>query len=149
MKLVREQAAFHGEDTDGINTTANTFEKDGFDTDNPWFECFVAEADEQIVGIAVCYRSFSTWKGRAYHLDDLIITKSHRGQGLGHKLFKAAAQRAVDLGAQRFDWVVLHDNDRAIDFYESHGAEIDKDWYTGRLEGAALTAISQPEPSLN
>ena len=149
LKLVEEQAEFHGEETDDIKTNASTFAKDGFKSDDPWFECFVAEADDDIVGIAVCYKSYSTWKGRAYHLDDLIITRRFRGQGLGHKLFQAAAERAVELGAQRFDWIVLKDNDRAIAFYENHGAEIDETWATGKLEGTALTALSQPKPSAN
>ena len=92
------------------------------------FDCFVAEAANNIVGIALVYTRFSTWKGRVLHLEDLIVSKNMRGKGVGSALLDRVVKHASDLKVKRVSWEVLDWNTPAIQFYEAKGADVKRDW---------------------
>ena len=92
------------------------------------FDCFVAEAANDIVGIALVYTRFSTWKGRVLHLEDLIVSKNMRGKGVGSALLDRVVKHASDLKVKRVSWEVLDWNTPAIQFYETKGADVKRDW---------------------
>ena len=92
------------------------------------FDCFVAEAANDIVGIALVYTRFSTWKGRVLHLEDLIVSKNMRGKGVGSALLDRVVKHASDLKVKRVSCEVLDWNTPAIQFYEAKGADVKRDW---------------------
>jgi len=81
LDLIRELAIFEKE-PDAVVVTVADLERDGFG-DNPLFYTFIAETDNQIVGMALYYYRYSTWKGKTIHLEDLIVKEKMRGTGLG------------------------------------------------------------------
>ncbi len=127
LDLIQELAVFEKE-PDAVEITVDELIREGFG-ENPLFHCFVAEVQEEIVGIALIYYRFSTWKGRSIHLEDLIVKESMRGTGLGSALYAEVMKHAKDKGVRRVEWVVLDWNRNAIDFYEKSGAKLLKDWY--------------------
>ncbi|RUA13983.1 MAG: GNAT family N-acetyltransferase, partial [Flavobacteriia bacterium] len=84
LALVQELADFEKE-PDAVEITKEDLVKDGFG-ETKLFHCFVAETDGDIAGIALVYPRYSTWKGPAIHLEDLIVSKKMRGSGLGTAL---------------------------------------------------------------
>jgi GNAT superfamily N-acetyltransferase len=88
--------------------------------------------------MALCYPRYSTWKGLVIHLEDLIVTESARGRGLGGALLTAVIRYARDRGARRASWEVLDWNDPAIDFYEARGARILSDWNLVQLDAGGI-----------
>ncbi|MBQ0734906.1 GNAT family N-acetyltransferase [Aquimarina celericrescens] len=127
LELIRELAVFEKE-PDAVEVTVEELVSEGFG-EHPLFHCFVAEVDNEIVGIALVYYRFSTWKGRSIHLEDLIVKESMRGTGLGSALYSEVMKYAKAKGVRRVEWVVLDWNQNAIDFYEKSGATLLKDWY--------------------
>jgi GNAT superfamily N-acetyltransferase len=100
----------------------------------------VATADDLIVGMALYYRSFSTWTGlQGIYLEDLYIRPAHRGLGIGKALLASLARLALDEGCSRLEWSVLDWNAPAIAFYRSIGAAAMDEWTRYRLAGPALT----------
>lgn len=136
LELIKELAAFEKE-PDAVEVDISTLENEGFG-ENPLFQCFVAEQDGKIEGMALVYFRFSTWKGRTLHLEDLIVREEKRGTGMGIALYKKVLQFAYELKLKRVEWVVLDWNQHAIDFYERSGATILKDWYTVQMNEQAL-----------
>ncbi|RDV12547.1 GNAT family N-acetyltransferase [Pontibacter diazotrophicus] len=124
--LIMELAEFERAPLEVTNTLED-MERDGFG-ENPIYKIFVAESAEGIVGIALYYIAYSTWKGRTIYLEDLVVTERLRRAGIGRKLFKAVAQEAKELGARRFRWQVLEWNEPAIAFYKNIGADLDAEW---------------------
>ncbi len=125
-QLIKELAIFEKE-PDAVEITVEDLEKDGFNS-NPAFFCFVAEVNSKIEGIALGYNRYSTWKGKAIHLEDLIVRENMRGTGLGSALFDEIIKYGHDLNAKRIVWDVLEWNKPAITFYEKKGANIMEDW---------------------
>ncbi len=131
LNLIRELAAFERE-PDAVETTLEEMIRDGFG-EQPVFGFFVAEENEKIVGLALYFYSYSTWKGKCLYLEDLIVTQSHRGEGIGKKLFDKIMEKAQQTGARRVVWQVLDWNEPAIAFYKSLGADLLHEWVTCRL----------------
>lgn len=98
------------------------------------FNLIVAEIEDKIVGIAIFYPSFSTWKGKSMYLEDLIITDKHRNQGIGQALFNEFIKQARIESAVLVKWQVLDWNKHAIRFYLRNKAKIEMDWYNGIIE---------------
>ncbi|WMI68709.1 GNAT family N-acetyltransferase [Mangrovimonas sp. YM274] len=132
LELIHELAVFEKE-PDAVEVTVEELEHKGFGT-NPNFHCFVAEVDGAVEGIALVYTRFSTWKGVVLHLEDLIVRQSMRGHGLGTKLLDEVIKYGNDLGVKRICWEVLDWNTPAIDFYESKGADVKRDWDVVHLD---------------
>jgi GNAT superfamily N-acetyltransferase len=99
----------------------------------------VATSDELVVGMALYYRSFSTWTGRpGIYLEDLYVRPAYRGLGVGRALLASLARLALDEDCRRLEWSVLDWNKPAIAFYQSIGAVATDDWTRYRLDGSAL-----------
>ena len=135
LELIKELAAYENS-SDQVEIGLEDLEKEGFENGN--FTCFVAEVDPKIQGMALVYFRFSTWKGRTVHLEDLIVSKSMRGTGLGGALYKRVVQYGHDNGVKRVEWVVSEGNKNAIEFYENTGADIKKNWYTVHMDETGI-----------
>lgn len=121
-----------------------TLERDGFDTEHPPFVCFVAEANEKIIGYAVVYYTYSTWCGKAMFLEDIYVTPEFRNKHVGSRLLKAVAQEAVKNNCGRLDFVVLKWNP-AREFYKHKGAvdlTTEEEWHSYRFPNDALIALA-------
>jgi GNAT superfamily N-acetyltransferase len=126
LQLIKELAAFEKE-PDAVEVTVENLKKDGFGA-RPAFHCFVAEVNSKIEGIALIYNRYSTWKGKIIHLEDLIVSQSMRGTGLGTALLDTVVKYGYDLGVKRINWEVIDWNEPAIAFYENKGAKVLRDW---------------------
>lgn len=133
LDLINELAEYEKEPYEVENTVAQ-LEEDGFGA-QPVFEFFVAENSEnnKIIGLALYFYSYSTWKGKCLYLEDLIVTQAERGKGLGKRLLDAIIMKAKESNCYRVVWQVLDWNEPAIQFYKSLGADIPKEWLTCRL----------------
>jgi GNAT superfamily N-acetyltransferase len=126
LGLIQELAVYERAPNE-VTNTLREMERDGFG-ENPIFKFFVAEGSEGVVGIALYYTAYSTWKGKTLYLEDLVVTERLRRSGIGRMLFNAVAQEAKETGAKRFRWQVLEWNEPAIAFYQKIGAELDGEW---------------------
>jgi GNAT superfamily N-acetyltransferase len=126
LGLIQELAHFEKE-PEAVEITKEDLVKDGFG-EQRMFHCFVAETLEGIVGIALVYPRYSTWKGPAIHLEDLIVAERMRGSGLGTALLDEVVKYGHGLGVKRICWEVLDWNEPAIEFYEKKGANVLRDW---------------------
>jgi GNAT superfamily N-acetyltransferase len=124
--LIVELAIYEKAPNEVINTPEKLI-KDGFGT-QPLFICFVAELDGNIKGMSLNYIRYSTWKGAVLYLEDLIVTESLRGKGIGKALFQHTLKYAKDNGFKRLQWQVLDWNQPAIDFYKTFQANLDPEW---------------------
>jgi GNAT superfamily N-acetyltransferase len=136
LALIQELAAFEKE-PDAVLITADDLISDGFG-DKPLFQVFVAEAEEEIVGIALYYYRYSTWKGKTIHLEDLVIKENMRGTGLGYALYSEIIKQGQKDKVRRIEWNVLDWNTPAIDFYEKSGAKILDEWRVVQMDEAAI-----------
>ncbi|GAA2963407.1 L-amino acid N-acyltransferase YncA [Actinokineospora diospyrosa] len=110
--------------------------------DSPALFGHVAEVDGRVVGCALWFLNFSTWRGKhGIYLEDLYVTPSMRGHGLGKALLQTLAKECVDNGYQRLEWSVLDWNEPAIGFYKSLGAVPMDEWTVYRLTDQALTDL--------
>jgi len=129
LALIQELAVFEKE-PDAVLITVDDLIRDGFG-ENPLFHVFVAEAPNfpnEIVGIALYYYRFSTWKGKTIHLEDLVVKENMRGTGLGSALYTEIMKQAQKDKVRRVEWNVLDWNTPAIEFYQKSGASVLEDW---------------------
>ena len=136
LDLIRELAHFEKEEG-AVELSSEELVEDGFG-DQKLFQCFVAEVDNEIEGMALVYPRYSTWKGPVIHLEDLIITERVRGNGLGTALLDSVIKYGHELGVKRICWEVLDWNEPAIDFYEKKGAKVLRDWDVVQLDEAGI-----------
>lgn len=130
--LVQELALYERA-PEQVTNTPEMMLKDGFGPE-PIFGLFVAEVDGQIVGISLYYYRYSTWKGKRLYLEDLIVTESMRGYGLGKMLLDTTVQEAKDTNCTGVMWQVLDWNEPSIKFYERYGARLDGEWINCHLD---------------
>jgi GNAT superfamily N-acetyltransferase len=138
LQLIKELAVFEKE-PDAVEVTLEELVDAGFGEPKQ-FDCFVAEVENRIVGMALVYFRFSTWKGRTVHLEDLIVTEEMRGKGVGQALYRRILEYGIEKGVKRVNWVVLDWNKPAIEFYERSGATILSNWWQVEMEEPALKA---------
>lgn len=132
LRLIQELAEFEKEPA-AVEVTLAELEKDGFS--NPKrFDCILAEVNDQVVGMALYYPRYSTWKGVSLHLEDLIVSQTHRNKGIGTALYTAFLAQAKKLKVRRAEWVVLNWNTPAVDFYKNSGAKVLQDWQTVQMD---------------
>ena len=136
LALIQELADFEQE-PEAVAVTESELAQDGFG-EKPLFQCFVAEINQKIVGIALFYPCYSTWKGKSWHLEDLIVTKTHRGKGIGFALLKKFVSFTYASGVRRIQWAVLDWNTPAIEFYEKHGATVFSDWKITQMTNGVM-----------
>ena len=137
LGLIKELAEFEKE-PDAVIVTEADLIRDGFGT-NPLFEVLVAEIEsdsnrKEIVGIALYYYRFSTWKGKTIHLEDLVVKESMRGTGLGYTLYSEILKQGKKDQVRRGEWNVLNWNTPAIEFYKKSGAKILDDWMVVQMD---------------
>jgi len=132
LELVKELAIYEKAPQEVINTVA-LMEHDGFGV-NPIYGLFVAENQNGIVGISIYYWRYSTWKGKRLYLEDIIVTESERGSGIGKLLFDRTMQKALEENCSGMMWQVLEWNEPAINFYKKYGAKLDDEWTNCTLE---------------
>lgn len=103
----------------------------------------IGEKDGVAIGMAVYFFNYSTWLGKnGLYLEDLYVTKNHRGSGMGKKLLSHLARIAVEQNCGRMEWSVLDWNQPAIDVYDSLGAKPQNEWIGYRLTGESLINLS-------
>tara|TARA_R110000822_G_scaffold6493_8_gene27503 strand:+ start:100 stop:579 length:480 start_codon:yes stop_codon:yes gene_type:complete len=141
FNLITELAVFEKE-PDAVEITVTDLVRDGF-SKTPKFKVFVAEQENNIIGIALFYERFSTWKGRTIHLEDLIVTKSKQKIGAGKALYTAVLKHAYDNNFNRVAWEVIDWNTNAIDFYKSTGATYLHDWSVVQMNKENLAKFIQ------
>lgn len=138
LRLINELAVFEKE-PDAVEVTLEQLREDGFGP-APKFFCFVASRNGEIEGMALCYPRYSTWKGPVIHLEDLIVTESARGTGLGSALLTEVIRHAAELGVKRVSWEVLDWNTPAVDFYEGRGAHVMREWNVVHLDQKGIAS---------
>ena len=126
-KLICELAVFENE-PDAVKITKETLVQFGIGN-NALFTCFIAENEGVILGMALVYFRFSTWEGKALHLEDLIVSNQYRNKGIGKALYNQVMVYADQEDVNRVEWEVLDWNTNAIDFYEKSGVTFFKDWH--------------------
>jgi GNAT superfamily N-acetyltransferase len=136
LALIQELAVFEKE-PDAVLITEEDLVRDGFG-ENPLFQVFVAEVDKDIVGIALFYYRYSTWKGKTIHLEDLVVKDSMRGTGLGYALYSEIIKQAKKDNVRRIDWNVLDWNTAAVEFYKKSGANVLDEWRVVQMDEAGI-----------
>jgi GNAT superfamily N-acetyltransferase len=126
LELIHELALYE-KAPEEVTVTLPEFVAAGFG-DKPVWKAFVAEVDGQILGFALYYTRYSTWKGCRLYLEDFVVTESARGQGIGKLLFEAVMQEARDKGYNGMSWQVLDWNAPAINFYDKYNASLESGW---------------------
>jgi ribosomal protein S18 acetylase RimI-like enzyme len=132
LDLINELAVFEKE-PDAVEVTVESLVADGFGN-KPAFKCFVSEVNAKVVGAAVVYNRFSTWKGKILHLEDLIVNQKMRGHGIGSALLDEVVKHGHSLGVKRINWEVISWNEGAIKLYERKGAKVLRDWNVVHLD---------------
>ncbi|WP_343694083.1 GNAT family N-acetyltransferase [Flavobacterium sp.] len=143
LGLIQELAIFEKE-PDAVVITEEDLVRDGFG-EKPLFQVFVAEIDsnetdngKEIVGIALYYYRYSTWKGKTIHLEDLIVKEKMRGTGLGTALYSEIMKQGKKDNVRRVEWNVLAWNTPAVNFYKNSGARILDDWQVVQMDEAGI-----------
>lgn len=132
LELIKELAIYEKE-PDAVVIKESDLIRDGFG-DNPLFYTFVAEVNHKIVGVALYYYRYSTWKGKTIHLEDLIVREEMRGTGIGFELYSEIIKQGKKDNVRRIEWNVLDWNTPAIKFYEKSGARILDDWRVVQMD---------------
>jgi GNAT superfamily N-acetyltransferase len=144
LDLIKELAVFEKE-PNAVIVTVDDLVKDGF-SENPLFQCFVAEIDEEIIGIALYYYRYSTWKGKTIHLEDLIIRENKRGTGAGFALYSEIIRQGKRDNVRRIEWAVLDWNTPAIEFYRKTGAKVLDDWRVAQMDEQGIDEFLKTNP---
>lgn len=144
LGLIQELAIFEKEPEAVVITVADLV-RDGFG-EKPLFHVFVAEIEDElknkeIVGIALYYYRYSTWKGKTIHLEDLIVKEKMRGTGLGSALYAEIMQQGKKDNVRRVEWNVLDWNTPAVKFYENSGAKILEEWRVVQMDEAGINSF--------
>jgi len=126
LELVQELATYERAPGE-VTVTLDHFTESGFGKHPVWW-AFVAEVDNRVVGFALYYIRYSTWKGQAMYLEDILITNEMRGKGIGKLLFDKLIEEAREKNFNRIIWQVLDWNEPAINFYKKYNADFDGSW---------------------
>jgi L-amino acid N-acyltransferase YncA len=139
LKLVKELAAYEKAPGE-VEVTLEEMTNWGFGPDKQ-FDFFVALENQVIVGLALYYFKYSTWKGKCLFLEDIIVTESQRGKGIGKLLFDKVVQVSKEMKVRRMEWQVLDWNRPAIEFYKKYEANLDGEWINCKLTDHQLEKL--------
>jgi GNAT superfamily N-acetyltransferase len=126
LELIQELADFE-KAPDEVTVTLSHFEESGFGANPVWWG-FVAEVDGLVIGMALYYIRYSTWKGQRMYLEDILVTEKMRGKKIGSLLFDALITEAKEKNFTGVNWQVLEWNEPAIHFYKKYNASFDPEW---------------------
>ena len=126
LELINELALYE-KAPEEVTVTIDEFIDAGFGENKVW-KAFVAEDNNKIIGFALYYTRYSTWKGCRLYLEDFIVTEEYRGKGAGKLLFETVIQEAKDKNYNGMVWQVLDWNEPAINFYKKYAADIEAGW---------------------
>jgi GNAT superfamily N-acetyltransferase len=132
LRMIKELAIYEKAEKEVITHEKILWEY-GWGT-NKFFDCLVARLKNgELAGMALFYPKFSTWKGMCMYLEDLIVKEKYRRKGIGYAMFQKLMEYAREKNYYAIHWQVLHWNEPALDFYRKLGAEMDTEWWNGRL----------------
>jgi ribosomal protein S18 acetylase RimI-like enzyme len=132
LELIKELALYE-KAPDEVTVTLQHFEESGFGTKPVWWALVAASREangtgERLLGFAMYYIRYSTWKGQRMYLEDLVVTEQARGKGIGKLLLDALIVEAKEKGFNGIVWQVLEWNEPAINFYKKYNANFDAEW---------------------
>jgi GNAT superfamily N-acetyltransferase len=146
LEFIRELAEYERDPQAAVASKTDLL-RDGFGPE-PKFRVDIAEWSGEPAGFAFYFWNYSTWQGKpGLYLEDVFVGPRFRGKGIGKALLVHLARVAVKNNCGRLVWQVLDWNTPAIDFYQSLGAEIMKEWLTMRVTGEALVRLATEETS--
>lgn len=128
-RLVAELADYVGES----HMFTATIEQYQTDFKDDFYRAIVAEDDGKVVGMALYYFVYSTWKGRMIYLEDFVLSPAYRRQGTGQKLWDALIETGKARGCQLLKWQVVDTNTEAMKFYEAQQGIMESNWINGKL----------------
>lgn len=131
LELINELAVYE-KAPEEVTVTLQEFEAAGFGTNRVW-KAFVAEENGTIIGFALFYTRYSTWKGCRLYLEDFIVTNDYRGKGVGKMLFESVIKEAKENNYNGMVWQVLDWNEPAINFYNKYAAGLESGWLNASL----------------
>ena len=131
LELVKELAVYEKAPNE-VTVNLEHFIESGFGNNPVWW-AFVAELDNVVVGFALYYIRFSTWKGQRMYLEDLLVTEKQRGKGIGKLLFDVLIVEAKERKLNAICWQVLDWNEPALNFYNKYSASFDGEWLNGSI----------------
>jgi GNAT superfamily N-acetyltransferase len=126
LELVQELAEYERAPQE-VTVTLEHFEESGFGPNPVWW-AFVAEENGTILGFALYYIRYSTWKGQRMYLEDILVTEEARGRGIGQLLMEQLMAEAKERKLNAIVWQVLEWNEPAINFYKKFNASFDGEW---------------------
>lgn len=144
LALIRELATYERASSE-VTLTLERFARDAEAGRFAWTVA-VLEGSNRVIGLALHYPRYSTWKGGTWYLEDLVVTEEWRGRGVGRALFEAVVWTAQTRDAARLEWQVLDWNAPALAFYDRFGAAMDGEWLNGRLTAEAMAAMNLESP---
>jgi GNAT superfamily N-acetyltransferase len=127
--LVRELAEYEK----GLQNVTTSPESYLVDFRDKVFDAFVAEKEGEVVGMALYFVAYSTWRGRMLYLEDFIVRESERGSGIGALLFDAFMEEAKRQKVALVKWQVLRWNEPALNFYRKYQTVLDDEWVDGKI----------------
>ncbi|RZK70494.1 MAG: GNAT family N-acetyltransferase [Pedobacter sp.] len=139
LELIQELADYE-KAPDEVTVTLDEFVEAGFGTESVW-KAFVVEIDEIIVGFALYYTRYSTWKGCRLYLEDFIVTEEYRGRGIGKLLFERVMQEAKEKNFNGMVWQVLDWNQPALNFYNKYSAHVEAGWLNASFSKSQISTI--------
>ena len=139
LELIQELADYE-KAPEEVTVTLEEFSKAGFGPEKVW-TAFVVETDGKIVGFALYYTRYSTWKGCRLYLEDFIVTEEYRGRGIGKLLFERVIREAREKNYNGMVWQVLNWNEPAVNFYNKYAANIEEGWLNASLSKAQISEL--------
>ena len=133
LELIRELAIYE-KAPDEVTVDTLHFEESGFGLNPVWWAFVVENQENKVVAFALFYIRYSTWKGQVMYLEDILVTETMRGKGIGKMLIERLIEEAKEKGFKRMTWQVLDWNEPAINFYKKFGAKFDPEWVNVTIE---------------
>ena len=130
MHALMFELAVYEQSPESVEATVEEYRQD---FDKGLFEGLIAETEGRVVGMALYFMAYSSWKGKMLYLDDLVVTEAYRRRGIGQLLLEAFLAEARRRGCRLAKWQVLDWNQPAVDFYKKNQAVIETDWWNVKI----------------